>query len=100
MRARTGEGPSLIEAWTYKLLGHSVIDPGWYRPKEEVEHWQTYEPIRLYREELERSGVLDAKCASEIEVEIDHEIAEAARFAQDSPPMAPEKFFLEFLSKE
>jgi TPP-dependent pyruvate/acetoin dehydrogenase alpha subunit len=54
-RARSGEGPSLIEARTYRHKGHSRTDPGTYRPKEEVEEWLARDPIpRLERTLLER----------------------------------------------
>ena len=97
-RARTGDGPSLVEAWTYKLLGHSVLDPGWYRPKEEVEYWTGREPIKLYREELERSGLLDAERTEEIEAELERRIAEAVRFAEQSPKMDAASFFADFVT--
>jgi TPP-dependent pyruvate/acetoin dehydrogenase alpha subunit len=44
-RARSGEGPALIEAMTYRHKGHSRADPGTYRPKEEVEEWLARDPI-------------------------------------------------------
>jgi pyruvate dehydrogenase E1 component alpha subunit len=56
-RARTGAGPSLIEALTYRHGGHSRADPGKYRPSEEVEAWKDYDPLPLYRERLVRLGV-------------------------------------------
>ncbi|MCV7322672.1 thiamine pyrophosphate-dependent dehydrogenase E1 component subunit alpha [Mycolicibacterium confluentis] len=60
-RARAGEGPSLIEAVTYRHGGHSRADPGKYRPQEEVEAWKAYDPLRIYRERLLRLGVDAAK---------------------------------------
>ena len=44
-RARAGEGPTLVEARTYRHKGHSRVDPGTYRPKEEVEEWLRRDPI-------------------------------------------------------
>jgi TPP-dependent pyruvate/acetoin dehydrogenase alpha subunit len=44
-RARSGAGPTLIEAMTYRHKGHSRTDPGTYRPKEEVEEWLARDPI-------------------------------------------------------
>jgi pyruvate dehydrogenase E1 component alpha subunit len=56
-RARTGDGPSLVEAVTYRHGGHSRADPGKYRPQEEVADWLSRDPILLYRERLMHEGV-------------------------------------------
>jgi pyruvate dehydrogenase E1 component alpha subunit len=55
-RARSGEGPSLIEAQTYRHHGHSRADPGKYRPEDEVEAWMSRDPLILYRSRLESLG--------------------------------------------
>jgi len=54
--AREGQGPSLIEAQTYRLKGHSVADAGAYRPAEEVARWRDFDPLLRARKELEQSG--------------------------------------------
>ncbi len=56
-RARSGKGPSLIEALTYRHGGHSRADPGTYRPDEEVASWKSRDPIPMYRGRLESEGV-------------------------------------------
>jgi pyruvate dehydrogenase E1 component alpha subunit len=56
-RARSGQGPSLVEAITYRHGGHSRADPGKYRPADEVEAWKAYDPLTVYRERLLRLGV-------------------------------------------
>jgi pyruvate dehydrogenase E1 component alpha subunit len=55
-RARSGEGPSLVEAVTYRHGGHSRADPGKYRPDEEVADWLSRDPIPLYRDRLLAAG--------------------------------------------
>ena len=55
-RARAGDGPSLIEALTYRHGGHSRADPGKYRPDDEVAAWLAYDPLTVYRARLERRG--------------------------------------------
>ncbi len=55
-RARAGEGPTLIEAMTYRHKGHSRTDPGAYRPQEEVERWLQRDPISLLEAELLARG--------------------------------------------
>src|SRR5258708_7996772 len=59
-RARTGAGPSLIEALTYRHHGHSRADPAKYRPTEEVEAWMKRDPIPLYRQRLIDFGVSES----------------------------------------
>jgi pyruvate dehydrogenase E1 component alpha subunit len=56
-RARDGNGPSLVEAKTYRQGGHSRADPGKYRPDDEVQQWLARDPIPMYRERLIADGV-------------------------------------------
>ena len=55
--ARTGGGPTVLEALTYRHFGHSRTDPGTYRPAEEVERWMRRDPLELARVRLEAAGV-------------------------------------------
>lgn len=84
-RARSGEGPSLIIARTYRLEGHTIGDPLTYRPNGEAETWWEREPISRFRRYLEEKGIL-AEGASDIESTAEAEIQEAVAFAMDSPP--------------
>lgn len=56
-RARAGEGPSLVEAKTYRQGGHSRADPAKYRPEEEVREWLARDPIPRYRDRLLSLGI-------------------------------------------
>jgi acetoin:2,6-dichlorophenolindophenol oxidoreductase subunit alpha len=56
-RARAGEGPTLVEALTYRHKGHSRADPGRYRPKEEVDAWLARDPIDIATSVLLEQGV-------------------------------------------
>ena len=56
-RARSGEGPSLVEAITYRHGGHSRADPGKYRPDEEVKAWLARDPIPAQRQRLLDAGI-------------------------------------------
>ncbi|MDW5594090.1 thiamine pyrophosphate-dependent dehydrogenase E1 component subunit alpha [Conexibacter stalactiti] len=56
-RARAGEGPTLLEAQTYRFVGHSRSDPARYRPAGELERWRERDPLVLTRARLEREGV-------------------------------------------
>ena len=56
-KARAGNGPSLIEAMTYRHSGHSRADPAKYRPEGELERWKLHDPIKVYRERLSQFGI-------------------------------------------
>ncbi len=82
-RARRGEGPSLVEAKTYRFLGHSRGDPAYgpYRTKEEVDSWKKRDP-RLV---LIKQAGLTPEETERIDQEAEAAIAEAIRFADESP---------------
>jgi acetoin:2,6-dichlorophenolindophenol oxidoreductase subunit alpha len=83
-RARAGEGPSLIEAMTYRHGGHSRADPGKYRPAEEVAAWLAKDPIPRYRAELIAAGV-DPAGLEAIEAAVQAEVAAAEAAARAAP---------------
>ncbi len=86
-RGRTGGGPSLVEAKTYRHGGHSRADPGKYRPDEEVEEWLARDPIDLYRARLLDLGVDEAVLTS-IEDGARTQVDSATRAAREAPPPA------------
>jgi pyruvate dehydrogenase E1 component alpha subunit len=90
-RARKGEGPTLIECKTYRLKGHSRVDPAKYRPKEEVEQWLTKDPIKRFKEKLLQTKTLTEPEIKQTEKEVSNEIEEAVKFAMQSPYPAPEE---------
>ena len=63
-RARSGSGPTLVEAMTYRFCGHMPGDPEVYRTKDEVQRWRERDPIRLFRAEIARAGVVDSDLAA------------------------------------
>jgi acetoin:2,6-dichlorophenolindophenol oxidoreductase subunit alpha len=83
-RARAREGPSLVEAVTYRHGGHSRADPGKYRPDDEVAAWKARDPITTYRTRLEAEGI-NAADLDAIEAETDAKIAAAEQEARDAP---------------
>ena len=72
-RARAGEGPSMIEAKTYRHGGHSRADPGKYRPDAELAEWLAKDPIPRYRNRLLEAGVAEDELVA-IENEVDAEV--------------------------
>jgi TPP-dependent pyruvate/acetoin dehydrogenase alpha subunit len=88
-RARRGDGPSLVEALTYRHGGHSRADPGKYRPDDEVKEWLARDPVPRLRDQLRETAV-DAADLDRIDDEVKAEIAAAEAEARDAPEPAPE----------
>jgi len=89
-RARAGEGPILIEAKTFRRLGHAQHDPAEYVPKEMRAYWEARDPILLYEKFLTSEKLLDAKVKKEIEDKIDALLQKERDFAENSPMPPPE----------
>ena len=96
-RARSGEGPVFIEAMTYRLMGHMMGDPEVYRTKEEVAEARENEPIRRLGRRLLTLGYSEADLAA-LESEAEEVIADALKFAQDSPEPEPEAAFADIFA--
>jgi TPP-dependent pyruvate/acetoin dehydrogenase alpha subunit len=90
-RARRGEGPTLIEAKTYRFRGHFEGDIGDYRSKEEIEKWMKRDPIKLFKEKLFEMKILTEKQAEGINREMLKEMDRAVQFAKESPYPDPEE---------
>ena len=83
--ARAGDGPSLVEAVTYRHGGHSRADPGKYRPDEEVAEWIGRDPIPMYRERLVGEGV-EAGVLDGIDAEVLAAVDRATEESRAAPP--------------
>jgi acetoin:2,6-dichlorophenolindophenol oxidoreductase subunit alpha len=84
-RARSGEGPTFLHLRTYRFGGHFVGDAEEYRTKEEVEGWRELDPILRLEAVLAAQGVLDEPGRAEVWDAVGAEVAEAERFAEESP---------------
>ncbi|MEK7875232.1 MAG: thiamine pyrophosphate-dependent enzyme, partial [Pseudomonadota bacterium] len=84
VKARTGGGPSLIEAMTYRHSGHSRADPATYRPKGELEKWLLRDPIVMYRERLLKFGV-NEPTLKDMEAEAMGKVDQATEISKASP---------------
>jgi pyruvate dehydrogenase E1 component alpha subunit len=89
-RARAGEGATLIECKTYRMLGHSPHDRAAYRVEDERKRWEARDPIRLWEGYLQVKGVDIEKVRAETGTRIQALIDEAVKFAEESPDPAPE----------
>jgi TPP-dependent pyruvate/acetoin dehydrogenase alpha subunit len=89
-RARAGEGPILIEAKTFRRMGHAQHDPAEYVPKEMREYWEKRDPILLHEKFLTEKKLLDAKTKKAIETKIEELLTKDRDFAESSPMPPPE----------
>ncbi len=87
-RARAGDGPSLIEAITYRHGGHSRADPGKYRPDDEVAAWKARDPIPAYRAQLLGEGA-DGAGLDAIDAAAADAVAAAEAIARAAPEPSP-----------
>lgn len=86
-RAREGGGPTLIEAVTYRLGGHSSSDdPTRYRDPQEVERWQRRDPLIRFRRYLESRGLWSEKKEIQLQEKLHEEISRAIQEAEAAPP--------------
>src|SRR5437868_1095376 len=93
-RARSGQGPTLIETLTYRIGAHTTADdPTRYRDPVEVEAWQAKDPIARFQKFLIRRDLLTEDRAQQTVDELEEEVNEAVRLAEAMPPMAPDSFF-------
>lgn len=83
-RARSGEGPQLIEAMTYRFRGHSMGDPQRYRTKEEVEQAKKLDPIMRFRERILGAGLVTTEDLDGIAHAVEQVTDKAVHFAEDS----------------
>ena len=87
-RARAGDGPTIIEAQTYRHYGHSRADPAKYRPSDEVAHWLQRDPLDVAKSRLTELGVTDREIADADEraARVVEEAIEEAKAAPDADP--------------
>ena len=93
-RARAGEGPSLVEAMTFRHGGHHVNDPGLYLPAEELARWKARDPLVILRQRLHDAGVEEADISA-LDEHVEAVLEEAVVFATESPEPSPAAFLAE-----
>lgn len=97
-RARSGKGPTFIEALTYRMAGHVEAETGFlqgaqYRDAAEVEHWRTKDPIVRFTQWNAETGAIPSEQIAVIDAEIEQELQEAVAHALESPEPPPEQAF-------
>ncbi len=90
-RARKESAPTLIEARTYRFMGHSMSDPvhGHYRTKTEVEEQRRHDPIRIFTTTLETIGVMNREFVEELDSKVREVVEDAVTFAEQSAEPQP-----------
>lgn len=88
-RARNESQPMLLEYKTYRYRGHSMADPGKYRTKDEVEFWKQRDPILVARARIEADYPTVAAELNRIHDEVEAEVQDAVRFAEEAPDPDP-----------
>lgn len=98
-KARRGQGPTLIEALTYRWKGHSKSDAKKYRTKEEEEHWKTnVDPIKLSEERFIQAGVMTQEEANQMKKDAKARIEEAVVYAESGERPTPEDLWTNVLA--
>jgi pyruvate dehydrogenase E1 component alpha subunit len=92
-RARHDKLPTLLEAVSYRMRGHSVVDPARYRSKAEEEEIARADPVVTLRRQLVEAGILDEAAVARMEADITREVARAIEFADASPDPKPSELF-------
>jgi pyruvate dehydrogenase E1 component alpha subunit len=90
-RARAGQGPTFVEAKTYRYRGHYEGDPQVYRLPGEMEEWRARDPIPAFRQRLLDAGTFDEAALEEIEAGVQAQLEEAVAFAKAAPTPQPEE---------
>jgi len=89
-RARSGDGPTLVECKTFRMTGHSAHDDAGYVPSELFQYWEERDPIRRHEKLLIERGIITSKEAKELQDRINREIDEGIQFAEKDPFPEPE----------
>ena len=98
--ARSGKGPYILEALTYRYRGHSMSDPAKYRSKEEVSKMrQERDAIDHLRDLMLERKIVDEAALKQVDREVKEIVSEAAEFAQNSPEPDPSELYTDVLAE-
>ena len=84
-RARSGNGPSLLEMKTYRYRGHSMSDAQKYRTKEEVNEYRKIDPITQVKDSILSNNYASEEDLKEIDTRVKTKVLECEKFAEESP---------------
>ncbi|MBZ0299753.1 MAG: thiamine pyrophosphate-dependent dehydrogenase E1 component subunit alpha [Anaerolineae bacterium] len=89
-RARAGQGPTLIEAKTYRYMGHSRTDPATYRPAGELDEWKQRDPIDILSQRMIDDGQLTPAQLEKMGAAAQQAVQEATEWAMQEPALPVE----------
>jgi pyruvate dehydrogenase E1 component alpha subunit len=92
-KTRADSEPRFIEALCYRFKGHSVVDPDKYRSAEDKEKFRKSDPIVAFEHELETGGLATEEYFKTIRQEVDAEVQDIIKFADDSPDPDPAELY-------
>ena len=92
-RARAGEGPTLIEALTYRFRGHSLADPDELRSPDEKQFWGSKDPIQRLEAYLIEHNLANQSELDEIKQKVQASVDDAVKFAEESPEPDPKDLY-------
>jgi pyruvate/2-oxoglutarate/acetoin dehydrogenase E1 component len=90
-RARRGEGPTLIEAKTYRWYGHSHSDPRAYRTREEEAGWKQRDPITVLKENMKATGLLTEAEFEQLDAAVEEKLRQAMAYSEASAEPSPDE---------
>src|SRR5690348_8123006 len=92
-KTRADSQPRFVEALCYRFKGHSVVDPDKYRSEEDKVKWRKADPIVAFEHELETSGLANEEYFKQVRQEVDAEVRDIIRFADESPDPSIEDLY-------
>jgi len=92
-RAREEYLPTLLEARTYRYMGHSMSDPGNYRTRAEIEKYQERDPIKVFTNQLKEAGLIEDGDIAGIEAQVKEAVERSVKFADESPLPDPQELY-------
>jgi pyruvate dehydrogenase E1 component subunit alpha len=92
-RARSERTPTLMNIKSYRLKGHSVVDPDRYRPEDYLRQIRAADPIHALEQQLRKHGAIDTDGLEQIDAEVERQVDAAVEFADESPEPNPDKLF-------
>jgi pyruvate dehydrogenase E1 component subunit alpha len=100
-RARSGQGPTLLEVKTYRFRGHSMTDPAYYRTREEEQQWRTTrDPIGIFEKKLLEQGIATQAEFDANDTRATQAAEDAADFAESSADPSPEELFADVMADD
>jgi pyruvate dehydrogenase E1 component alpha subunit len=99
-RARSGEGPTLLDIKTYRYKGHSMSDPQKYRTKDEVAEYQSQDPIEHVIRVIRENKWMSETELEEVETDVKTLVEDSVKFAEESPLPEAEELYKDVYTQE